>query len=311
MTFVLSVQTAGSIWLVADRRLSGAGIAPIDDAVKIANLETTDGVAILGYAGLGATAIGSQPSHWVSNVLRGRNLQLEPSLCLIADAMRREFATHLSTLKDVELRRHSFLVPAFNDGRHKLYAIQLRYTDGAYHAHLTRGIMDGPQLAMQITIPFAATGSGVSALRALRNWQRPILHLLKAYHKGRISAAAVADRLAEVAFKVHQSTLDGTVGPRSIVIWRNAQSGIHKGGGAQRCYDGTSHDYPCPGLPTIGRGMDIGAIASMLMREMAPHFEKWAMAVEADPEAEMQEVDAENIKAGLAGLPSGPDEKLR
>jgi hypothetical protein len=48
-------------------------------------LETTDDVAILGYAGLGATALGTKPADWMSAVLRGRNLPLEKSLEVLAE----------------------------------------------------------------------------------------------------------------------------------------------------------------------------------------------------------------------------------
>jgi hypothetical protein len=73
MTLVLSVHSRDSLWLVVDRRLSyGARRPPIDDAVKVMNLETTDGVGLLAYAGLGATPRGTQPSEWMSAVLRGR-----------------------------------------------------------------------------------------------------------------------------------------------------------------------------------------------------------------------------------------------
>jgi hypothetical protein len=47
-------------------------------------LETADGVAILGYAGLGATALATEPAHWMRAVLRGRVLPLERSLEVLA-----------------------------------------------------------------------------------------------------------------------------------------------------------------------------------------------------------------------------------
>ena len=70
MTLVLTVNGPETIWLLADRRLSYEGRSPKDDARKVMFLETTDGVAILGYAGLGATARGTEPADWMSAVLR-------------------------------------------------------------------------------------------------------------------------------------------------------------------------------------------------------------------------------------------------
>jgi hypothetical protein len=73
MTLVLSVPSRDYLWVVVDRRLSyGGRRPPVSDAVKIMDLETTDGRGLLAYAGLGAMARGTQPSEWMSAVLRGR-----------------------------------------------------------------------------------------------------------------------------------------------------------------------------------------------------------------------------------------------
>ncbi len=40
-------------------------------------LDTTDGTAVLAYAGLGATAAGTEPSDWMSATLNGLNLPME------------------------------------------------------------------------------------------------------------------------------------------------------------------------------------------------------------------------------------------
>jgi hypothetical protein len=86
VTLVLTVNGPETLWMVADRRLSYDGRPPSDFARKVMVLETTDGLAILGYAGLGATAQGNQPADWMSAVLRGINAPLEQSLGIIADA---------------------------------------------------------------------------------------------------------------------------------------------------------------------------------------------------------------------------------
>jgi len=76
VTLVATVNGPETIWLLADRRLTFKSRPPKDDARKVMFLETTDAVAILGYAGLGATALGAEPADWMSAVLRGRNLPL-------------------------------------------------------------------------------------------------------------------------------------------------------------------------------------------------------------------------------------------
>jgi len=62
MTLVVTVNGPETIWLLADRRLSRGGQPWREDARKVMLLEPTDGVAILGYAGLGATALGTEPA---------------------------------------------------------------------------------------------------------------------------------------------------------------------------------------------------------------------------------------------------------
>jgi hypothetical protein len=88
VTLILTVNGRESIWMLADRRLSCKGRSPKDDARKVMLVETTDGVAILGYAGVGATALGTEPADWMAAVLRGRNLPLEQSLGVLARAMK-------------------------------------------------------------------------------------------------------------------------------------------------------------------------------------------------------------------------------
>ena len=91
MTLVVTVIGSESIWLLADRRLSFKDRPPKDDARKVMFLETTDGVAILGYAGLGVTGLGTEPADWMTAVLRGRNLPLEQSLEALTEAMKKQF----------------------------------------------------------------------------------------------------------------------------------------------------------------------------------------------------------------------------
>jgi len=98
MTLVVTVNGPEAIWLLADRRLSGRSGPIKDDARKLMFLETDDGVAILGYAGLGATALGTEPADWMSAVLRGRRLSVEASLSVLAEAVKRQLPRHLQRL---------------------------------------------------------------------------------------------------------------------------------------------------------------------------------------------------------------------
>jgi hypothetical protein len=77
MTLVVSVNGPNAIWLMADRRLSWADGSQRDDHYKVMALRRIDGAAILGYAVLGLTALGSEPSTWMESVLRPRDVPLE------------------------------------------------------------------------------------------------------------------------------------------------------------------------------------------------------------------------------------------
>jgi hypothetical protein len=125
MTLVVAVARPETIWLLADRRLSFDSRPPKDDGRKIMFLETTDGVAILGYAGLGATARGTEPADWMSAVLRGRNLPLEQSLGVLADTMQKQFPRHMVRMPGKGGLAHTVIVPAFLGKEPRLYSIDL------------------------------------------------------------------------------------------------------------------------------------------------------------------------------------------
>lgn len=109
---MFSVRGRETLWVVTDRRLSyGRLRPPIDDAVKVMCLETNDGVGVLGYAGLGATSKGTQPSEWMSAVLRGRGgMGFEESLGVLATVATRELPRHLVLVAG---GAHFIIVPAF------------------------------------------------------------------------------------------------------------------------------------------------------------------------------------------------------
>jgi hypothetical protein len=87
---------------------------PVDDAIKIMGLTTNDGNGILAYAGLGATPKGTQPSEWMSAVLRGRGgLTFDQTLGVLADAATRELPKYLI---DVPGGGHFIVAPAFVTG---------------------------------------------------------------------------------------------------------------------------------------------------------------------------------------------------
>ena len=149
MTLVVAVTGPESIWLLADRRLSYADRSPKDDARKVMFLESTDGVAILGYAGLGATAArGTEPADWMSAVLRGRNLPLEKSLGVLAKVMREQLPRHMFRMPGNGGPVHHLIVPAFFGKEPRLYSIDLVFAPDrkSYQFRYTRHVANEPPI---------------------------------------------------------------------------------------------------------------------------------------------------------------------
>jgi hypothetical protein len=90
---------------------------------------------------------------------------------------------------------------------------------------------------------------------------------------------------------------------RCIVAWRHRVGGIHKGGG-QLFYTGTTRDAYSSFLRIIATGMDMQAIAGM----MIPHIAKRFSAIRAGEQA--KDLDKDEINAELARLPHKPDDNL-
>ena len=310
MTLILTIQTRGSIWLVADRRLSASGSPPIDDAIKATVVEVSDGQALIGYAGLGATANGNQPSQWVNNVLRGRHHPLEQMLDVVSNAMKREFIPHMNGVRDTRMRQHSFIIPAFMDDKPRIYTIDMVHTNGGYVFRYTRHISGGALLPLQVTVPIGLAGSGATALLSLDSWKRPLLGLVKAYNRKKIHGLAVAEFLAQLAYKSHLATEDGSVGPDCLVIWRNSKRSLHKGGGAYEFFSYGKRTHSAP-IPTIIDGMDMIRLARIIEEETAPYkkkvFDAWDKG-EEPPKFDGRQMD---INQRLSQLPSKPNEKLR
>jgi len=65
------------------------------------------GWLLLEYAGLGDTAK-TEPADWMSAVLRGRNLPLEQSIGILAEAVKAQLPRHLSP----RIPQHHVLIPA-------------------------------------------------------------------------------------------------------------------------------------------------------------------------------------------------------
>ena len=311
MTLVFSVHSRDSLWVVVDRRLSyGGRRPPVDDAIKIMDLETIDGRAVLAYAGLGATSKGMQPSEWMSAALRGRGgMTLEQTLGVLAGAATRELPKHLASVPG---GGHFINIPAFVRGvGSRLYSIDnvVNHKTGQHWYRYTSHQRTADPGSPSVRLGAAGSGGGYIARNRDRAWQRELLSLVNKHDLGKVSDHLIADQLARLNYEVHkalEAAGDSTVGPRSIVVWRrrpDARPGTP--GGAHQFYSGIDRDRDCSAIPTIANGMDAQAIAEIYMKQLQrriadPGFTPGAL-----------DFDMDEMNRLLAGIPDQPDERLR
>jgi hypothetical protein len=308
MTLLLAVNGRESIWMLADRRLTYEGLLPKDDANKVMFLETKDGAAILGYAGLGATALGTEPADWMSAVLRGQNLPLEESLRVLAGAMKRQFPRHMIQMPGNGVPTHIVIINSLLGNQIGLYTINSVSTpernnfDFLLYRHVFK------ILASSIEIPpkFVVAGTGAIYLNRDKKWTRGLLDIIRAHDRCHVSPNVVSDYLANLNYEVHLGTSDKSVGSRCIVAWRYKKGSVHKGGGAggHQFYTETSRDSSTLALPTISVGIDAKAVAGVLMELMK---KKLDAIQENEPTKDLYK---DELIAKLARLPNKSDENL-
>lgn len=306
LTNVLHAHGTETIWSLTDGRLCDARQIVNEDARKLMFLEATDGEAIISYAGLGATARKTEPSDWMSAVLRGRNYPMEYSLGILADAVKRELPRHLISLP---VPGHAIVSSVLLHGemRPRVYTITLcRSVAGEWSIEYTQ------QLTKFRTAPnLVLAGSGALFLDQNRAWKRPLESLIAAHDRGKVSAITIADRLATINNSIYEKLKDlngkdGTVGPRCVVAWRHRKRGIYGGGGAHQFYRGTSRVSGDKLVPTISGGMDLNAILGVIMPDPTGMLE----AMLAANDLSLFRPDTEEINAKLSLLPHHPNEQL-
>lgn len=300
MTLVLAAVGAESIWLLADRRLSVGERVVAEDARKVAFLHTPDGVAILGYAGIGRTPGLTEPSDWINAVLRGVNLPLERALAVLADAVRSEIPPLLMKVGG-RLSGHTIVAPAFLQDRPAFYSIDiamqenLRAYDFEFARHATHMTPGGLPIPPRVVM----AGSGMAILRAKPDLIRLLVSLLRAHDRKAISSLAMADFLATINDHVHRAERI-SVGRRSIVAWR-----YRKGGGAHQFYEGMAHDRHTGVIPTIMKGQNL----SGLIEALTPHHQQMMKAHAA--RKPLPKLSQDEADALMAQIPIRPDRKLR
>jgi hypothetical protein len=310
VTLILSVNGPETVWMVADRRVTYRVGFPKDDARKLMLLETTDGQAILGYAGLGETMQGTEPADWMSAVLRGRSGTLEQSLRTLAAAMNRQLPRHLHRLNPHQSVEHNLVATAFVGNTAHAYSTSIALTADRtrqYFRH-TRHVKSIPGKPLEACPPTRLTlaGSGAHYLTRDQRWERPLLRLVNAHARGRIGAETVADHLAGVNHAVHLGLNDGSVGPRCIVVWRHRKQAAPNIGGKHQCYNGTTPERDTESLPTISSGRDLHAFQAAIW----PYMMRLLDGVQHGGPNMPLDLD-EETKTKIEQLPDTPDEDLR
>jgi hypothetical protein len=299
MTLILAAIGRESIWIAADRRLS-VGLKAVDDnAVKITEVSRSDGLALLGYAGLGRTPGNTEPSQWMCNVLRDRNWPLVQSLGCIAGAIGRQIPKYLFRVPGLSHWAHVVVAPAILKGEPTIFSLELDLhpTERLHRVRFQRWETQWKRPAT-----FGVAGSGTPYVMRQQLRVKNLVRLIRKHEAGRISAQGIALQFAKLNLEV--SAKDQSVGPNCIVAWRYRREGSFKGGGAHQFFEGTK-PAGGPGFPSNLNGTDMSAV----MNVMWPFVQE----VFADMKAGVQSgLDRFTVKINeqLRKLPSEPDEKL-
>jgi hypothetical protein len=276
MTLVLALAGKDTIWLMTDRRLSYARLRPKDDAHKTLRLECHDGDALLGYAGLGATPLGSQLSTWMAAVLRNENRSLVQSLNLLAEASKAELPKFLRMFPRHYVQEHHLVAPAFIDGKPEMFHIAV---SGRGKLLYTRYRLPHGQVA-----PIKILGSGAQYIADIPNIMRDLLRLMRAHEERRITSLAVATELAKLNWHAHENEV--TVGPNCLVQWlhRDRDDWERDRGTWFQFFDGPNLDRGGGMPPNLARGMDLRIIADSIMPQFLAASEAYFEGRDPPPE---------------------------
>lgn len=306
MTLILAATGKKSIWVLADTRLTyGRGVFS-DSGEKLLRLETSDGVAILGYAGLGATSEGTQPSTWMANVLRGRNVPLEHALSFLATAAKSQLPPHLTHINSQTGPFHAIVAAAIVAGEPRIYTIRLQVSDDrrALGFEFNRELQRKPGSNYRFTPRFVATGSGALAIPAPSTDLDLLKKLIHRAERRQQRPQTVASFMARMNQKASKLVADKTVGKRCMVAWH-----IHRNGDEQEsglvAFNGTLRERRSYKIQTIQRGTDINALISLVWDHLNDQYRS------AGNNWKGVRIDEEKFNESTRLLPRDPDENLR
>jgi hypothetical protein len=292
MTLALVALGENSIWAMADRMLSFEGKTRTD-AIKLAEFQGDDGVAVIAYAGLGETAAGMQPSQWITNVLRGyKPIAIEQGLTVLAEATFKNLAPNLLDLPQKTGRSHAFLIAAHINKKPQLFTIEveLNAEGSLVHTRHTRWLN-----SRGVPHRIAIAGSGAAFLLKESRLLRNVLTAIRAADAGKASHQEVSELFEAVNARVAANV--NSVSAACIVLWRI----IGEGGGAHRWFP------PAEGapefIPSVAGGMPAHEIISAILPTMQEHLHKLMRG-------EQSEIDPKKMQALINHISDTPDSSL-
>lgn len=273
-------------------------------ASKLLVLEATDGLALIGYCGLGLTEGGTEPSEWMSRVLRGMRLSLRRSMEVLATAVRDRLSSHLPTLPPTIAPLHQVVAVGFEDHTPVVYLLNVGIrTDNTILCEASSYRRSNEAVPPLNPPAFIVAGDGMSAVPHDRAWGRSLRSLHRAFDAGRISDRAFADELAARNRRVAESVR--SVSRECIVAWRARDRNRERGTGGHHFYGSTVRLNEAPALPEIAGGVDVKAVFEAMLPAMADWVDRtFESGVPAD-------LDTVALNEALAQLPETPDPELK
>lgn len=292
MTFLLAATTPLSNWLVADTRLAYVDRSKAHNelGVKVARISAADGEALVGYAGLGETVDGVQPSAWLARALRGatRGATVEQSLTVLHQASIEHLVPQIGRVFPIS-PFHGFVTSARVNGKPQLYAtVHHASTAKGPYVHEARRLVHEIQGRFgQAGLEIALAGSGHKhLLRSSAPWKRLLAKVLRACDEGSIGLPTAMAHLAGINAWVAQNS--PSVGRGCIVLCSTPR------GGHGAHFIGDQMQPTCPCVPYMLNGTDMMPLIDIFQASLPSGL---------GPAT----VDREALEAEMARLPTEPD----
>jgi hypothetical protein len=277
MTFALVGASYNSLWAVTDRQLSIGNRPPRDPSgVKIACVETRDGIALIAYSGVGSGK--RQVSDWIGRLLHGFGGTLEEALLHIAAVAQDKltpYARHLRT-------RHRFVAAAIRGGTHYLYAIDPLRTPLMVERQPARS----PE---EILLALAGSGEDLAL-----NSKASIERLIRKYDCGEVSGNNMARKLARLNRDV-SAKYAPWVSPECVVYWRTMNPPRHD----IRAFDARGDPCNAPMIPLLVTGIPLREVGEAMRGFTGGGFDVGGPGPNCAASRKMSEV-----------LSRGPDKEL-